>query len=221
MQDIFLRLSLFTLLAFSVQPLWAESLENFEGNVAWRAADWGDEAKAEVSGEQFSEGQKSLKIFWSEGAQRKGKGIVIERDISALSKDFSTLRLDVLMPDIANAQMAMAVDTDEYFESQVFPLESGWNKDLAFYLNAKTWKAKTTSWQYQTGVNLTTAPKKIYLLFYLPEQATGRFYIDNIRVSLEQAPKVTAGPQAETLPVRTKKNHYRPRELPLEIFIRP
>jgi len=202
-------------------PLQAEILEGFEGKHNWQIADWGDEAKIEVTTEAFSEGEKALKIYWVEGAKRRGKGMVIERDISALNKDFSSLRMDIHLPDIASAQIAVAIDTDEYFESQPFELEKGWNKDVVFYLQGKTWKAKTNSWQYQSPVNLTTAPKKIYLIFYMPEQATGFFHLDNIRTGQEPQTQTSSGPQAAAQPVRSKKNHYRPRELPLEIFIRP
>ncbi|HYX36411.1 MAG: hypothetical protein M3Q07_28445 [Pseudobdellovibrionaceae bacterium] len=199
----------------------AELLDGFEKDNKWRLADWGDESKSETTETSFTEGQKSLKIFWLEGAQRKGKGIVIERDISSLGREFTSLRLDIELPEISNAQVAMAIDTDEYFESMPFNLEKGWNRDVVFYLKSKTWKAKTTSWQYQSAVNLTTVPKKIYLLFFMPDQPTGIFHLDNIRLAQEVEPQVSVGPQAEQQPVRSKKNHYRPRELPIEIFIRP
>jgi hypothetical protein len=199
----------------------AELLDGFEQDSKWRIADWGDEAKAEITEGTFTEGKKSLKVFWLEGAQRKGKGIVIERDISSLGREFTSLRMDIELPEITTAQVAMAIDTDEYFESQPFNLEKGWNRDVVFYLKSKTWKAKTTSWQYQSAVNLTTLPRKIYLLFYMPDQPTGVFHIDNIRLAQEVEPQVSVGPAAEQLPARTKKNHYRPRELPIEIFIRP
>jgi hypothetical protein len=213
-------LALFSLLVLPTMAR-AELLDGFEKDNKWRIADWGDEAKAEMVEGAFTEGQKSLKIFWLEGAQRKGKGIVIERDIGSLGREFTSLRMDIELPEISSAQVAMAIDTDEYFESQPFNLEKGWNRDVVFYLKSKTWKAKTTSWQYQSAVNLTTLPKKIYLLFYMPDQPTGHFHIDNIRLAQEAEPQVSVGPAAEQQPVRSKKNHYRPRELPIEIFIRP
>lgn len=214
--------SLLLLPLFSLQSLaHAELLDGFEKDNKWRIADWGDEARSELTEASFTEGQKAVKIFWLEGAQRKGKGIVIERDISSLGREFTSLRLDVELPEISSAQVAMAIDTDEYFESMPFNLEKGWNRDVVFYLKSKAWKAKTTSWQYQSAVNLTTVPKKIYLLFYMPDQPTGHFHLDNIRLAQEVEPQVSVGPQAEKQPVRSKKNHYRPRELPIEIFIRP
>ncbi len=199
----------------------ADLLDGFEKDSKWRVADWGDDAKSELMDGTFTEGQKSLKVFWLEGAQRKGKGIVLERDISSLGREFSSLRMDVELPAVSNAQVAMAIDTDEYFESQPFNLEKGWNRDVVFYLKSKNWKAKTTSWQYQSAVNLTTLPRKIYLLFYMPDQPTGQFHIDNIRLAQEVEPQVSVGPAAERQPERSKKNHQRPRELPIEIFIRP
>jgi hypothetical protein len=213
----------FTLFSFLLLPTLAraELLDGFETDSKWRVADWGDEAKSEITEGTFTEGKKSLKIFWLEGAQRKGKGIVIESDISSLGREFTSLRMDIELPEITSAQVAMAIDTDEYFESQPFNLEKGWNRDVVFYLKSKTWKAKTTSWQYQSAVNLTTLPRKIYLLFYMPDQPTGSFHMDNIRLAQEVEPQVSVGPAAEQLPVRSKKNHHRPRELPIEIFIRP
>ena len=212
--------TLFSLLLLPTQAR-AELLDGFEQDSKWRIADWGDEAKSELTEGTFTEGKKSLKIFWLEGAQRKGKGIVIERDISSLGREFTSLRMDIELPEITTAQVAMAIDTDEYFESQLFNLEKGWNRDVVFFLKSKTWKAKTTSWQYQSAVNLTTLPRKIYLLFYMPDQPTGSFHMDNIRLAQEVEPQVSVGPAAEQQPVRSKKNHHRPRELPIEIFIRP
>jgi hypothetical protein len=220
MKSIIRNFVLFFILSLP-QFAQAELLDGFESDNKWRIADWGDEARSEVTEGSATEGKKALKIFWLEGAQRKGKGIVLERDISSLGREFTSLRMDVELPALATAQVAMAIDTDEYFESMPFNLEKGWNRDVVFYLKSKTWKAKTTSWQYQSAVNLTTLPKKIYLLFYMPDQPTGHFHIDNIRLAQEVEPQVSVGPAAEQQPVRSKKNHYRPRELPIEIFIRP
>ncbi|MCX6128603.1 MAG: hypothetical protein NTX25_05995 [Proteobacteria bacterium] len=208
-------------LIFLALKAQAQALETFESKHSWQFADWSDQAKFEVSKEQFSEGQQSLKVYWEEGAKKQGKGIILERDISALGREFTSVRLDVQIPDISSASMAIAIESDEYYESPSLPLESGWNKDMVFFLKTKNWKAKSTSWQYQAAVNLAVAPKKIFLLFYLPVQPTGQFFVDNIRLTQELEPQIRVGPQAEVQPVRTKKNHYRPRELPLEIFIHP
>lgn len=200
-----------------------EVLEGFEGRHFWQLAPWSDEAKAIVSEEQASEGKKALEIHFSTAMANRKKGIVLERDLSSLGREFNRLNLDVYSEGPAKILVAIAVETDEYFESQALPLEKGWNKDLSFVLTSRTFKAKSTNWKFETSVNLSSPLKKISLIFYRegPENE-GTFFVDRMVISEEERPLEESDPPGVPSKVieRGKKNHYRPRGLPIEIFIR-
>lgn len=199
-----------------------EVLEGFEGRHYWQLAPWSDEANAVDSSEQTSEGTKSLEIHFAPTMANRGKGIVLERDLSSLGREFNKLSIDVFNEGPAKISVALAVETDEYFESQALPLEKGWNKNLTYLLRGRTFKSKSTNWKFETSVNMSSPLKKMSLIFYREGAAEGTFFVDNIQISEEVGQDEPAPPNGAPSKIieRGKKNHYRPRGLPIEIFIR-
>ncbi len=219
------RLKRFGLLMISLiwtPPLWAEILESFEGRHYWQIAPWGDEASFGVSKEEASEGEKSLEIHFASKMANRGKGIVLERDLSSLGREFNLLTIDVFNKGPAKLSVALAVEADEYYESVALPLEKDWNKNLTFALASKTFKSKTSNWKYQTSVNLTSPPKKMSLLFYREGAAEGTFFVDHLRIEVDAGHAEVETPVGAPGAIieRSKKHHYRPKGLPIEIFIR-
>ena len=200
----------------------AEILERFEGRHYWQIAPWGDEASTGVSKEQASDGEKALEIHFAAKMANRGKGIVLERDLSSLGRDFNRLTIDVYNEGPAKISVALSVETDEYYESVALPLEKGWNKDLSFSLQTKTYKAKTSNWKYETNVNLSGQPKKMSLIFYREGATEGTFFVDHMRIDQDTGAAVLETPAGApgTIIERSKKHHYRPKGLPIEIFIR-
>ncbi len=203
--------------------LSADILESFEGKQFWQVAPWGDEAKSALSQERSSDGQSSLEVYFGPEMKNQNKGIVIERDLSNYGQEFNKLAIDVFNEGPAKLSVALAVETDEYFESQSLPLEKGWNNNIAFFLATRTFKSKSSNWRYETSVNLKSQMKKVYLIFYRNQAPEGSFFLDKITVSQELAPAGTQsgnGSMGKHDVERSKKYHYRPKGLPLEIFTR-
>ncbi len=203
---------------------YAEIFEGFESKLYWQVAPWGDEAKSGISKERVSEGQTSLEVYFGPEMKQQKKGVVIERDLSNFSEEFNKLTIDVFNEGPAKISVALAVETDEYFESVALPLEKGWNKGLSYFLDGHMFKSKSSNWQYESSVNLKSPLKKIYLIFYRNDAPEGRFFIDHIEVTREIAPSIARAISGETSGKheveRSKKYHYRPKGLPIEIFTR-
>lgn len=213
-------LSIFWLACLGISEAQAAPLESFEDKFYWQVANWGDEAKSGVSSEQVSVGDKSFEIHFAPEMANRGKGIVLERDLSSLGQEFSRVTLDVYNKGPAKISVALAFETDEYYESQAVPLEKGWNKNISFMLRAKVFKSKASNWQYETSVNLGSPLKKMFVLFYRDGGNEGTFFVDNLQIFQDAGTDSEQQGAPSRVIERSKKNHYRPRGLPIEIFIR-
>lgn len=198
----------------------ATVLESFEDKFYWQIANWGDEAKSGVSREQVSAGENAFEIHFSPDMADRGKGIVLERDLSSLGQEFGRLTLDVYNKGPAKINVAVAFETDEYYESQAVPLEKGWNKNISFQLGAKVFKSKASNWQYEASVNRSSPLKKVFVIFYREGGHEGTFFVDNLQIFQDSGAETNQTGAPSRVIERSKKNHYRPRGLPIEIFIR-
>ncbi len=211
----------FSLVLFFISSLASATvLESFEDRFYWQIANWGDEAKSGTSQAEVSAGQYSFEVHFSPAMANRGKGIVLERDLNSLGQEFSRVTVDIFNRGPSKINVALAMETDEYYESQALPLEKGWNKNISFTLRTKAFKSKASNWQFETSVNLDVPMKKMYFIFYREGNAEGSFFVDNIQAF--QDDPAAAGSEGVPSKVieRGKKNHYRPRGLPVEIFIR-
>jgi hypothetical protein len=219
---IWLLASLFCL-APNTTAADSRMLADFESrNHYWRLADWGDKGSLEIVDQHASSGNKALMIRFTPDDATKGKGLVLERDLTNFAQTFDRVTIDIytqLARD--NIGIALAVDTDQYYESEPFALHQGWNEGISFDLTESMFKASSTNWQYQAAVNLTRDPQKLMFLLYREGLKEGAFYVDNIRVSHREdglPQKSTANSEHQP---RSKKDHYRPDDLPVDIFIIP
>jgi hypothetical protein len=199
----------------------ADVFEGFETKQNWQIADWGDAAQAELRGDAVSEGQKSLQVSWVKAGLRKAKGIVIEQNLAIHNIKIEQVQLDVFLGASITGQLALAVETDEYYESKPIPLRSGWNRDLSFAFSQAQWKTKSSQWLYQIKVRQEILAKKLYVIFYPIEAIDGTLTIDSVRLKEPKGPQTKNQSLQALTPSRKKSNHYRPRELPIELFIRP
>ena len=219
-----MRKMLFTMLIgfFVADPLRsAELLESFEENEQfWLVASWGDKASIKLSRQKATDGSQSLTVNFSAFDKAIGKGIVLERDLQGMGLKFSQISLDVINESKADISVAFAIDTDQYYESKPRPVRSNTQQNLVFDLNATDFKSNSTNWDYKTAVKLNEIPKRAIFIFYRPDLDQGSLFLDNIRIEKKHCDcAVSIGPIGQTYE-RTRENHKRPKELPLEIFLR-
>ena len=166
--------------------------DGLESNRLWSIAQWGDAAKLTVTPENKTEGEKCFKVeFGPEGKQHPPKGVVLEREQSAIDLN-STKKL---MVDIYNDgppfELALVLYTDEFIESSTETIKKGLNKDVAFNIHEKDFKSPTSNWQYNYAPRAGTIAWRIMFIMYAEDtEAKANVYFDNIRV--ERTPRITS-----------------------------
>ncbi|MFW7379655.1 MAG: hypothetical protein ACOH5I_12655 [Oligoflexus sp.] len=198
-------------------------LETFEEkNIYWRLADWGDGADIGRNHEEKTEGETSLEIHFDAEHTDRGKGLVLERDLTALPVEFDRIIVDVWSGvGDEKISLALAIDTDQYYESQSIALRSGWNRNISFDLNQSNYKSASTQWNYNSSVRRDQLAKKIMLLFYKSGVQEATILIDHVRLQKTADPCAACPGRKPRSRIESEpRNHPLPRELPLEIFLR-
>ncbi len=166
--------------------------DSLESKHLWSIAQWGDAAKLAVAPDNKTEGEKCFKVsFGPEGKQNPPKGVVLEREQSAIDLDTSKkLTVDVYN-DGPPLEMALVLYTDEFIESSTATIKKGLNKDITFDLHAKDFKSPTSKWQYNYSPRPGTIAWRIMFIMYTEDpDIKSTVCFDNIR--LERTPRITS-----------------------------
>ena len=81
------------------------------------------------------------------------------------------------------ARIALGLMTglnEQYFESRPVYIKPGFNKDVAFNLEAEAFKCEASDWRYTTKIANPELARRIVILVY-PSEPRGRIRIDDIR----------------------------------------
>ncbi|MDD5737377.1 MAG: DUF5060 domain-containing protein [Candidatus Omnitrophica bacterium] len=200
------RILLLLFTVFVIAPCWASGTETtpvvegtetilwdgFESRNLWTIAPWGDAAKLTVSAENKVEGQKCFKVsFGPEGKQNPPKGVVLEREQSAIDLDTSKKLTVDIFNDGPPFELALVLYTDEFIESSTTTVRKGLNKDIEFDLHANDFKSPNSKWQYSYTPHPGTIAWRIMFIMYAEDtEAKANVYFDNMR--LERAPRITS-----------------------------
>ncbi|KPK39243.1 MAG: hypothetical protein AMJ78_08790 [Omnitrophica WOR_2 bacterium SM23_29] len=155
----------------------------------WSIATWGDRGELSLSAEQKTEGQNSLKVtFGPEGKQTPSKGIVLEKEQTAVDIDSTEKVILDIYNDGLPFDLALVLYTDEFCESSPKRIEIGLNKDVVFDLSAADFKSPTSNWEYNYTLRPGTVAWRVMFIIYPDEGVSGSVYFDNIRV--EKLPRI-------------------------------
>ncbi|MFA5339021.1 MAG: DUF5060 domain-containing protein [Candidatus Omnitrophota bacterium] len=177
--------------------------DGLESKNLWSIAPWGDAAKLTVTPEDKTEGEKCFKVeFGPEGKQNPPKGVVLEREQSAIDLD-STKKLVVdIYNDGPPFELALVLYTDEFIESATETIKKGLNKDITFKVHEKNFKSPTSNWQYNYAPRAGTIAWRIMFVIYSEDvEAKANVYFDNIRV--ERTPRLAS--EQKVIPVAEYK----------------
>lgn len=213
-------IALFSCQLMAQEPVFVEPFDHKKPQ--WRLANWGDEAEIRTVLIDKAEENLALELQFNPNHKDRGKGMVLERDLSALPIAFDRIKLDVWsdLPD-KTLSLAIAVDTDQYYESQSMFLANGWNKGISFNLRQPTFKSASTQWRNNSAVRLDQVAKKVMLLFYKNQNKEGRIQIDNVEFQQSKKPCPDSQKTESSNSIKaTPRNHPIPQELPLELFLR-
>jgi len=151
--------------------------DGFEAGNVWAVESAADHAELALTDEHVSEGQKALKATF----QAFGKGnFELRREVSLDLSKATTLVVDVYN-DAGPMDLALAVRAGYYttlFNAPRKPLQTGWNKDIAFPLGSLTsseggW-GSSWSWSRDSVTRLS-------LIFHERDEKRGSVTVDNLR----------------------------------------
>ena len=139
----------------------------------WRVEAWGNPAAAETVKRNDD---ACLKLTVKAGDKEKAALLKsLPMDISSRG----AITIDVHNGAEAPVGLAIAITTDEWYESPLTSLKPGDNKAVRFDLKAKTFKAKSTDWKFGAAIKTPEQPKWICILLYTNK--AGVFHIDNLQ----------------------------------------
>jgi len=198
-------------------------VESFEEKgIFWRLADWGDGADLTINTTEATHGGSSLQLHFNTRHADRGKGLVLERDLTALPVEFDRIVVDIWSgAGDQQLSIALAIDTDQYYESKSLQLNSGWNRNILFDLTQSTYKSASTQWNNSAPVRRDQLAKKIMFLIYKNGVKEARLLIDQVRLQKLTDPCADCASKRPRSRIKSQpSNHPIPRELPLEIFLR-
>ncbi|MBU1078580.1 MAG: DUF5060 domain-containing protein [Spirochaetes bacterium] len=177
--------------------------DSFEEGNDWEMVTWGDEAKLNISKNEISEGRYSLKVsFTPQGRKEKNKGIFIRKSISGTPEELKKIVVDIYNDTgTENISLAIALDSEEYYESPQTVLKKGWNKNLLFDLLQNNFKSGSSGWEYSTSLKKNLGLGAFFFIFYLNNTKYGEIYVDNIRTG---APAVKKSVKKKTPFIKKK-----------------
>ncbi len=174
----------------NAQKTGALLLEGFESPSTWIAVgkNWGDgdcSKSVAVSEAWATEGKKSLVLTFNPLVKDKGATCFTEMLGITDFSSYEAIVLDVLNPSDKPMQASVAVTTGdgwEWFESNVFDLVAGENKDLRIELFNGSLKSAGTGWKFTSDLKSPDNVLRVAVKFFGPEGFSGTVNIDNIRL---------------------------------------
>jgi len=151
------------------------TLDNVQADrPTWRPEKWGNPAKVEIV-EQ--DGKPRLRVTLEPGDKDKAALI---RGLAMDCASRGALVLDIENGTEEKVGLALAIVTDEWYETPVVELAPGPNKAVAFDLRAGNFKAASTEWKHAAAVKQLDKPKFVSLLLYTKQ--AGVFTLGNVRL---------------------------------------
>jgi len=154
------------------KALWI--LEDFEAGNSFRAENWPNANPVTLEVVQ-REGSRMLHVATPGGGQEK---IAFSRPVAMDWSSRTQLTLDIESTATEAVRLAIAVETDTFYESRPRIIRPGVNKAVSFNLDAGDFKSVKTGWTHATAVNQRNYVVRLYFLVYYARKAD--FYVDNI-----------------------------------------
>jgi len=140
----------------------------------WTSVRWKNANPCVLSTVSGSE-TKRLKIVFPGGQQDKS---AIVRPIGMDCTTRSRIRMDVYNDCGEPLRLAIAVQTNTYYESRWQPLKIGMNPDVTFDLTTGDYKCAASHWSPAARIGKLDTVGYLYLLFY---NRRGEIVLDNVR----------------------------------------
>lgn len=196
MRRLFLAVFLTSLLVSGNNYVFAQEQaevvlwDGLESKSQWSIAGWGDKGELSLTTEHKTEGEKAFEVKFSpEGKQTPSKGIVLEKEQTAIDIDSTEKVILDIYNDGLPFELALVLYTDEFCESSTETIKKGMNKDVSFNLRAKDFKSPTSNWRYNYSLRSGTIAWRVMFIIYPDDVGdTGNVYFDNIR--LKKTPRI-------------------------------
>ena len=154
-------------------PQWV--IDNFEdGRDSWRSVPWQKANPCSVSVESGT-ATKRLRVTMLGGKFDK---FALVRRIPLNFKSRSRLVMDIFNNCREPVRIALAFDTDGYYESRWKTLKTGANNNFSFNLDTGDFKCAGTHWAHASYLAHPESLKHIYILLYYDRP--GEIFIDNV-----------------------------------------
>jgi hypothetical protein len=155
-------------------PSWM--LDNFEGqSLDWTNVNWTIANPAQLS-TVSKDGSKQLLVKMSQG--NNDKAAIVRRlplDLTSRSK----LSMDIVNATGEPVMIAIAVETNRFYESRWKSVTMNLSKAVTFDLNTADYKC-SPNWQHMQSINNLKATRWLYVLIY--RNRPGEIFIDNIQL---------------------------------------
>ena len=156
-------------------------LDGFEKDLKWETKEWADGAKLELVSDSVTEGKQALRASFSPSTSKGQKKFILRRTLGGRVRDMKVVQVDIFNSLPTSARLALALEADQYYETDAQELKQGWNRGISFRIDGQNLKSKQSNWEYSTGVPTEVELGSIYLLVQTGEANAGVFYIDNMR----------------------------------------
>lgn len=152
-------------------------LDDFEKDVTlWKPVTWSDrEANPCTVAVEEKDGTKQLAITFQGGKADKA---AIMRPLNMDIKSRAKLSLDAVNATGGVLQVAIALDTDKYYEGRTNPFKANANLGITFDLRKDDFKSAEKHWVHAARVSRPEAARYLYILIY--SNAPGKLYLDNV-----------------------------------------
>ena len=161
------------------EPMGAD--EGLEAQDGWRPQAWGNQATVSIVTEPTEKNRYLAVSYTGNEKDKTAVGLGSRLDFSGKKKLSFTANNKGARP----VDISIALVTTEFFESRLVSLPVGWSQNLYFDLTTKDYKAKSTSWAYNTDVKGLDRIGQVYILIYnvKPGEAdsSGVIYFDKIK----------------------------------------
>jgi hypothetical protein len=158
-------------------------VDSFDGELSWQVPEgWGDPAEIEQVAGANGKTNRIMEVRFRIAENHKAVvscPLGTYMDLSA----YDALRLDLnsLLP--VPCLVAVGFETlpeHQYVESAPQVVHPGWNKELTFRLDAKTFKSAAGGWRYgESAGDLKNVRRLLLLMYAIPD---GRVQVDNLRL---------------------------------------
>ena len=153
-------------------PRWV--LDDFETGHNWRSVTWPNANQCSLT---VLEGSNTRRLRMRLAGGDHDKSALMRQlrlDISSRSR----LVMDVENDCGENVPIAIAVQTNTYFESRPHMLRPGLNRGVAFNLKTGDFKTEATSWTHRTKITRPRTAMWLYVLVY--HKRPGALIFDNV-----------------------------------------